>query len=338
VDEEIYVNKHTNILIVGKAATDFARKEVVYSESLQDVLEKYGESPLADAFCTARRMGVEYIFLMNLKQDQDYFDVVDTLADGDFAYVVFTSLFISDTFRDTYDSSLVHFTFAYLLGAIGKNGNSTYIITDKHASLYEDIDSYLDDMRTQQKAFLRHCSGRSKLRNVIFVANNLKDYPVATVPLAAALCATPINEYPTSQYFGEAIFDIDQWDYPLDMAYFKSNVTRETTVENLLNMDRDIAPEKVVFVDRLLKYIMRELDFQEFKGKIYRPYYKMLFNQKLVKYMDSLLDFIVKEYTIDSIEAYYDEEPGTVSMLARMTVLFVGCLESCTIEKGVEVG
>lgn len=329
------INKHQNILLLGKAATDYAIGEIIYSEDADEILEKYGDSDLTRAFNIAQNMGVKYIFCMNLQKDADYFNAAESLKQGDFTYIVFVSLFLSDIFQETYNGGIKHSTLAYFLGNIGLNCLSTFIVTDKHASLYENIDAFMGDMQKQQEKFLSACSTRANLQNIIFVANNLKDHPVATTPLAAALCG-PINKYPTSDRFGDSIFHIDRWDNPGSMAYFRSNITRETTVENLLNMLRKNEPEKVVFVDRILKYIQREMDFQEFKGRKYTEYQKLLFRQKIEKYYESIKGFIIREYKINSVDAYRDE-PGTVVMLARADVLPINCLEMCSVKKEVEV-
>lgn len=328
------INKHKNMLIIGKGANDFALKEVALATNYDKVLEQYGDSDLTKAYKAAADIGAPYIYLMNVQKDQDYFDVLEVLKQNDFTYIVFCSLVLSDTFQKVNDGGQIHYFFSYYLGYMGLNHRSVILVTDKHASLYEDIDSYLDEMNSIQTQFVNHCSSRANLQNIIFVANNLEDYEKANVPLAAALCASDIADYPTSDSFGKAIFDIDSWDNPGDMAYFKSHTVRETTIENLLNFDQDYEPEKIVYVNRILKCLAREMDFTEFKGTLYSAYQKDLFEQKLTKYMDSVIGTLIKDYQIESINVYKDD-PGTVIMLARIVVLPLNCLETCTIEEGV---
>lgn len=333
---ELMVNKHANMLIVGKGATSYGRGEIVYSESYEDVLEMYGDSDLSRAFKEAQDIGASYIFLMNLQKDQDYFNAIDVLKQNDFAYITFATLMLSDTFQDVSHGGEIHSFFAYILGSLGREHKSTLIITDKHASLYEDIDAFLSDMNKIQQNFLHRCSERANLQNFIFVGNNLKDHKMSCVPLAAALCATPVNQYPVSEKFGEAIFRIDPWDNPGDMAYFKSDPARETTVENLVNLLRTTEPEKVVFIDRILKYIHREMDFSQFKGRVYSSYQKLLFSRVLTKYLDSLLENVIKSYFVESINSYRDD-PGTVILQSRVLVQPVGCLERCAITLEAEL-
>jgi hypothetical protein len=334
--DELIVNKHETLLLIGKAAERYAIGEIVYAEDYDEVLNLYGDSDLSRAFRAAQNNGAKYIYLLNVEKDSDYFEVVESIKHGDFAYVAFVSLFLSDTFQDTYGERRIHSTLAYLLGSIGRDCLTTFVVTDKHASLYESIDDFLIDMTKIQNKFIHRCSVRANLKNIIFVANNLTDYPVASVPLAASLCSTPVNEYPTLRKPSKAIFYISSWDGMDSMAYYRTEPNGVTNVENLLNMCLRREPEKVVFVDRILKYIQRGLDFQEFKGKQHTEHRKLLFKEKLEKYLEGIKGFIIKHYRIDQINVV-DDLPGTVIYSSRIRVLPINCFEICTIKKDVEV-
>ena len=324
------------MLIIGKAKKNWAPKEIVLAYDEEEVKKNYKGGDLVDAYLRASEAGVTDIFLMNIQKDSDYFDILDTLKDNDFAYVVFSSLYLSDTFHDILDShKRIHNFFAYFLGYISSSNNSTFIVTDKHASLYEDIDAYLDDMRSIKKTFLSHCSGRAKLNNIIFVMNNLKGNKFANVELAASLVISDLNEYPHYP-FNDTVFHIDPWDNPEDIAYFRDNVTRETTIENLVNLSQDTTPEKVVFIDRIIKALRREIDFQEFKGRFYSEYQKLLLNQKLDQYLSSLVGYTLRDYNIDSIEAFKDG-PAAVQLVARLSLYPINCLEVCSLNLEIEL-
>jgi hypothetical protein len=336
MSSRLIVNKHETMLLIGKAANNYALKEVVYSESYDDVVEKYGESELTACFKQAKDLGAPYVFLINVQKDQDYIDVVNMVKECDFTYVIFTSLLLSDTFGDTYDRTRIHSTIAYFLGSIGRDTISTFIVTDKHANLYEDVDAFIDSYTETRDNFINFCSTRANLGNVIFVMNNLRNYSLASVPLAAALCTSYITEYPTSDYFGDTVFDIDRWDLKsTDIAYFRANEVRETTVENLLTLNREGGPEKIVFVDRIMKYLKRELDFSEFKGKKYTAHRKLLFQEKLKQYLEQIKGKIIKDYRLDSVEAYLGV-PGTVDLVSRIRILPLGCTEMLSLTREVE--
>ena len=334
--EDILVNKNKTLLIIGKATKNWAPKEIVLAYDEEEVKKNYKGGDLVDAYLRAKEMGVTDIFLMNIQKDSDYFDILDTLKDNDFAYVVFSSLYLSDTFHDVVDShKRIHSFYAYFLGYISKSNNTTFVVTDKHASLYEDIDTYLDDMREIKNTFLSRCSGRAQLNNIIFVMNNLKGNKYANIDLAASLVISDLNEYP-SYGFNDVVFHIDPWDNPEDIAYFRDNVTRETTIENLVNLSQDITPEKVVFIDRIIKALKREMDFSEFKGRFYSEYQKLLLNQKLETYLSSLLGYTLRDYNIDSIEVFKDG-PATVQLVARLSLYPINCLEVCSLNLEIEV-
>ena len=336
--DTLAINKHKNILIIGKAATSYARKEIAYINDYDEAYSLYGSSDLMDALKVAWDFGAPDIFVMNLQEPKDYFEMIDIVQQSDFAYVVLSSVLLSDTFQDNFHGGEIHSLIAYLMGKMGLNSNTTFIVTDKHASLYEDIDAYLKDMRNVQEEFLARCSGRANLRNVVFIANNLESYKRADIVLGSMLASTDPWEYPISSYYGKVVFRIDQWDNPGDMAYFRENYLRETTIENLLNMDRENDPEKVVFIDRIAKYILRELDFSEFKGRLYTEYQKLLFSQKLNQELRQMVGTAIKEFEVKTITAEKDvDNPGTVIMTASVNVLPVNCFEVCTIKKEVEV-
>lgn len=334
--EDILVNKNKTLLIIGKAKKNWAPKEIVLAYDEEEVKKNYKGGDLVDAYLRAKEMGVTDIFLMNIQKDSDYFDILDTLKDNDFAYIVFSSLYLSDTFHDVVDShKRIHSFYAYFLGYISKSNNTTFVVTDKHASLYEDIDTYLDDMREIKNTFLSRCSGRAQLNNIIFVMNNLKGNKYANIDLAASLVISDLNEYP-SYGFNDVVFHIDPWDNLEDIAYFRDNVTRETTIENLINLSQGTTPEKVVFIDRIIKALKREMDFSEFKGRFYSEYQKLLLNQKLETYLSSLLGYTLRDYNIDSIEAFKNG-PAAIQLVARLSLYPINCLEVCSLNLEIEI-
>lgn len=330
--QTIYVNKHNNILIIGKAATNYSEKEIGYWKNYDDVLESFGQSNLTDAFKTAQDMGVEDIFLMNVRRKNDYLDIIEPLRQNDFAYIVFTDLFISDFYRDTLDLNVEHNYFAYIMGMLGPDHNSTLIATDKHASLFETIDDFIEYMNSASQNFIQCCSGQANKENMLIVGNNLKNSQYANVVLAAAICTSPINEYPTAN-FGQAVFNIDAYDKPGCWAYFRNHEIRETTVENLQDC-KDSGLEKVFTVSRTKKYVDRHLDFSDFKGKLYNSYIKLRVMDRLEKYMGALVGKVIRSYEIGNI-AVYKDNPGTVKLVCYLTIVPNNCLEVIHIDKEV---
>ena len=332
---EIAVNKHFNMLIVGKAGNNFALGEIRYETDPITVEEKYGKSDLSESFRIAKEMGAPYVFVMNVRKTDDYFKAIKTIKVHDFAYVAFASLYLSDTFIKALDGGLAHSFFAYFLGVLGRNSISTLIATDKHAKAFDDIDDFLAHMNSTVKTVQDAFTARAARRNLICVANNLDAHRYGAVALAAALCTSAIDKYPHHNDFGDVIFDIDSYDRPGDYAYFKQHADSTVTVENLVNSMIG-GPEKVVFVTRILNYIRRSLDLSQFEGKNYTDYIRLAIARVLNAHLTMMKGHILNAYYIEDIQAYRSA-PGAVTVLTRFTVWPIGCFESCTIEKEVNL-
>ena len=334
---EVVVDKHSNLLLLGKGRTNYSLKEISYETSYDEVLERYGESDLSKAFKIAKDMGVEHIFMMNLKNSYDYFDISEVLKQGDFTYIVPVSVYMSDVFTDSYQGGKFVSYIAYLLSLVSVNKNESVIIaTDKHASLYEDLDAFIEDMGTAESLFRKSCGSGMNLENIIFIGNNSEKNDMAHVMLASALCVEDIPDYPTGN-FGKAIFDIDSFDNPGNWAYFKNHSDAATTVENLLNF-LPKGSEKIVTVSRILKMIKREIDFSEFCGKSYSEYQRMRIERKLDLYLSGLKDYVIYKYEIHSVQGFKDiYNKGTILVKNVFDVWPVNCLTSCHIEEGIEI-
>lgn len=332
----VSVNKHTNMLIIGKAATNYARKQVVYAENYKDVLSAFGDSPLTDAFVTARSFGAPYVFLMNCRQNYDYLDIAITLKNADFSYIVPVSLLISDEFDEPKTERRISYI-EYLLEQIGTVNDSVFIVTDKRADLYEDIDAFIEDMNKISNDFTYKRRRPAVRENIVFVANNLVQHDLANVPLAAALCTTPINEYPVAD-FGEAYFLLDQWEDIGNWAYFQNHTVRNTTVENLLNFELTGNPLKIVFISRIIKMLKRELDFNDFIGKQYTEYRRLNVRKRLEDYLGSLIKTVLYDYEIKAVKPYrHAAEPLSIDIHNVFDIWPVNCLEKVTVSNTVEV-
>jgi hypothetical protein len=328
------INKHKNMLLIGSGKTNYMLNKITYFDTSRAVLENYGDSKLSDAFKIAKDLGVSNIFLMNVKHFHDYFDITTTLKHNDFTYIVPVDLLMSDGYNDSYHNNKRVTYFQYFLETISRFNDSTFVITDKHAALYEDLDAFIDEMMGLIKSFNMNTSKSLQGQNLIFAANNLVNYPMANVVLASSLCISDLDIYPTIN-FGPAVFNIDTFDVPGELVFFKNNVLVNTTVENLLNFGQS-GPEKIVTIDRIIKFIKRELDFSEFKGKPYSGYQKLRIEQKLILFLQSLKGYIIEDFKIESITTHQDEA-GTVTVLNRFDIWPINSIERCSIEIGVEV-
>ncbi len=326
------INKHNNILIIGEAKNNHNIKKVAYLDSTEYMKKKYGDSLLYRAFKTAKDMGAPHVFVMNVKNKIDYVDAINTLRHYDFSYIVPVGLLLSDFFYNKRENNKKYYYYEYFVKTMAKYNNSVFLATDKHASLYEDIDHFVDDMTgklNNLKHKLTNVLGISG-RNICFVANNLEDYEYSSVVLASAICASDIDEYPSSDLFKKAVFNIDFLDVEeKELIYFKNNILTETTVENLLNFSNR-GPVKILTIDRIVRYIIRELDLSEFKGRLANSYQRLKAEKKIAEFLESKIDYIINDYTIDSVTLFKDR-PGSGGVRTSFGIVPINSTEQVSV-------
>lgn len=296
-----YINKNKSILIIGDATKNFSLNQIKYYDSIKKVRDDYGGGSLVEGFEIAKEFKAEHVFLLNIREKDDYIDFANILKQYDFSYVVPLNLYISDYFHDlNRNGSKIYYIQDYI-ERVSQFNQSTFIFTDKHAELYEDIDEFLDESKKQCAAITGRIAKGSSGNNFVFIANNIFGCMYANIALASALANTDIGEHPFVES-REVVFDIDDFDigeHPI--AYFKNNHLTKMTIENLVNLEKFAPILKSVFVDRIIKYIMRSFDLTKFHGRLYTPHQKILIEKEVVQYLDSLMDWVIRDYTIDLI-------------------------------------
>lgn len=333
--QSVNFNKHKNLLILGKAATNNYRKTIVYADNYNRVYNAYGDSDLTEAYKIAKNLGAPYVFLCNCRQEYDYLDLADTLRDSDFAYIVPVSIYISDEFDEPKTERKISYI-EYLLEKMGKYNESVFIVTDKKADLYENMDDFIEESNKISNNIKNKLKYPANPEDLIFVVNNLNDYKMANLPLAVSLCTTEPYEYPQAE-FGSAIFLLDQYENIGNWAYFQNHKVRATTVENLLNF-KNICPEKIVFISRIIKVIKRELDFSDYVGKQYSEYRRLNIQNKLQEYLDSIMNTLIYKYNIVHVKAYKaNTEKLSVIIENVFEIWPVNSTEKVTISIDVEV-
>ena len=278
---ELTIDKHSNMVLIGTGATSYGLNSVVYANDYNEVLKNYGECELSEAFKLAQDFECEFIFLMNVMKPMDIIDNIEVLRQNDFTYAVPLCFKLSDTYRNEKDVTKEVYFIERILAEIGNLNETIFIVTEKHASLFEDQRAFVDYMDETTSNFLAGLHSFVRKNNVICVANNLKAHDLANVAVAASLCTTDMSKYPEGN-FGEAYFLIDELDTHGDWAYFQNHVVKETTIENLLNFQLS-GMDKIVTEDRIIRMIKRELSFDTFKGKLYREYIRL----KIFEYINS---------------------------------------------------
>lgn len=324
------VDRHQTMLIIGEAATNYKLNQISYQASVDAVKQLYGNSQLTTAFTLAKEFGVKDIFLANISIQTDYIDLVDVIKQYDFAYIVPLGVKFSDTFFNPIVDRPMTYSELYL-DSVGRYSNSLILMTDHHASLYEDIDHFISDMSIKIRSFQFVAQkALQNGRNLCFVANNLKDYEYANLMAACAICTSSYDTYPTAE-FGEAIFDIDDFDVnETNMIYFKNNVLVPTSMENLKNFRIEEDAAKLINIDRVIKFIERELDFIEFKGKFFTEYIRLKLHTKLTDFLNSIKGVAISDFNIDAVE-FVKTAPGTGTIVNKFTILPISSVEEFNI-------
>ncbi len=329
-DTQKIINKNYSMLIIGNAASNYAVNKIEYYESPKVVKELYGTCDLTDAFTLAKNIGAPHVFICNMKVKNDYLEMIKVLEYHDFTYIVPIDIFFSDYFFDTERNNSSITYSKYMLEKISLMTDSTIMMTDKHASLYENIDDYLEDMKKIIVDFKARLPSNLNNKNLCFVANNLADHKFSNVLLASALSASNADQYPRYN-FGKTVFDIDNTDVKEnELIYFKSHHDSETTVENLLNFNKKIEPEKLVMIDRIVKFIKRSLDLSHFHGKPMTVYQKLRIERVLIEKFDSFKDFIIRAYKINSIEMI-KEDAGAGIIIVEADIWPINSTEKISV-------
>jgi hypothetical protein len=287
------------LLIIGKAKTDYKSREIIKVDSVEDVDYLYGaNSDLSLAYKEALDIGVTNVYLCNCYLFTDYINVLSTLAVTEFAYICplfnFSETYVTNSYKEVY---LVE-----MYSNIISDKLTQLIFTDKHASLYENIEQYLNDMLSINSTFKN--ATKDKLQygeNFCFVLNCLKKYNFANVALAGILMQSDLKYYPQMNV-GDVVFDITNYDlYCHEIAYFAYDILSYTTIENFMNYRKESDPEKFVPVHLIIQKIKRALDFSEFAGTLFTSYMQIKIENKVNNVMSSFVGNLIESYAVKNI-------------------------------------
>lgn len=296
------INTDNSILIVGKGNSDYGLNDIIKPSNSWEMNNLFGDSDLTNAYTDAIRSGAENVFVMNCYQTTDFIDAMDFIKNYNFAYIVPIGIKMSDTFYSGTYKKQMYFG-EYYLKELSNYINSLIIFTDEHASLYENIDHYLNDMHEKIDDFKDQCSYILEHygRNIAFCLNNLKNKNYANIILASKISQAVIGNYPEEVSY-EAIFDIDEEDIYIDeIIYFKNNIHVDTTIENLQNFRTTLDANKIITIDIVIKHIERTLDTSFVLGKLYSQYVKMSLYDYIDLFLRNLMGISIENYAINEI-------------------------------------
>lgn len=302
----VETNDENSLLIIGKGESAYRSNEIVKFDYIEDVEYSFGEdSELTLAYKEAYSIGARNIYLCNCYKYTDYVQALNLIASNEYTYI--TPLFnFSDTIV-TNDNN--EYYLAELYSNILGDKLSQLFITDRHASLYEDINHYILEMNKINKDFKE--STYEKLPygdNLCFVLNILQKYNFANVTLASILVQSDLRYYPQMDV-GDVIFDINNKDVSgQEITYFAYDNLAKTSIENFLNYCPKQCPEKYVPINLIKQIISRKLDFSEYAGALYNAYMKIRIENKTNTIMSQFTGKLIEKYTINRIDAVKYED------------------------------
>ena len=322
------IDLENSILILGAADTNYKENIITKFNSLLEVEDCYGDnSDLTLAYKEAINLKAENVYLCNCFKVTDYITIINTLIDIDFEYIVPLFSF-SDSFT-TSDNN--HMYLSEFYSNMLSDNISQLIITEKHASLYENIDSYIKTMNLIANNFKSHCFNKLyNGENLSFVLNNLQNYKFANVVLASILSLTNLKYYPMVNV-GDVVFDLNENDfYGNEIAFFSYNNLTNTTIENFKNFKYKAAPEKYVLIHLIKQKVLRSLNLDEYKGKLFTPYLQIALSNSINSIMQKHVGNIIESYQLGDID-YIKEKDNTVTIYLNINIKPYNSIEEINI-------
>lgn len=334
------IDLNNSLLIIGKASNNNLSEEILKAKNIDEIYNTFGDSELSRAAEYALNAGLTEVYLYNTFETENYLTIADKFVHYEFSYIVPIGIYINDTFYNPITKTNMLFADFYL-SALSVNTCSTVIMTDRHASLYEDLDHYLMtiedlmyDIKNEHQInnpSITSSDDVNKWTNLIFVSNMLKNVEYSNIRLACELIKCTPGSYPAS-IPEKAVYDYDSFDFSQNnICYFKDNIlSNGCSIENLLNMRLDQDAYKSVVVDMVIKYIRRNLDLSEYSGKFFTKYTKLQIGNKVKSFMNQITGTMIKKYSIKSID-FVLTGPNVGNVLIGTEITPRGTFESLKI-------
>lgn len=319
-----------SILLVGLGTNKFKLNEIVETTDLDYIKNNFGaDSCFFKASVLAEKFGHNHdLYILNLDTWEDIKYQEEILLDLNFDYIVPLDLYIDDSYYDRYYQKKL--TYSQLILLLLHKTVTTMVLTGPHAKDYENLDAFLNS-ETERLNNVEYRFDNLRKNGMIYVANILANYTYANVILATMLANTDYGKYPSSSILESPVFDIDYSDVSNRMVYFKSNYLTGTTVENLVNFDKNYIT-RLVPVYKIIKYFyFHRADLDKFIGQAYTEYRKLKIQEELFKFLDSLVGWIIYKYELISITVVSNEY-GSVDILLKYNIWPKFTTEKYTIE------
>ena len=319
-----------SILLVGLGTNKFKLNEIIETTDLDYIKNNFGaDSCFFKASVLAEKFGQNHdLYILNLDTWEDIKYQEEILLDLNFDYIVPLDLYIDDSYYDRYYQKKL--TYSQLILLLLHKTVTTMVLTGPYAKDYENLDAFLNS-EAERLNNVEYRFDNLRKNGMIYVANILANYTYANVILATMLANTDYGEYPSSSILESPVFDIDYSDVSNRMVYFKSNYLTGTTVENLVNFDKNYIT-RLVPVYKIIKYFyFHRADLDKFIGQAYTEYRKLKIQEELFKFLDSLVGWIIYKYELISITVVSNEY-GSVDILLKQNIWPKFTTEKYTIE------
>lgn len=325
-----------NILILGRGNTKNERNNIINPINIDNAYQIYGDSELYRAYYDAYNITkMSNIYTVNCYSTDDLITIIDKIYQYDFNYIVPIGINFNDKIFNA-ETQESEYYITYILNILYQaNSLSTLIITDKHAEAYEDMDHFLYEQEKITRKYLNELKTNNSNdigQNLIFVLNMLEDIEYSNIILAAMLSMNDSSKY-LDDININPVFDIDNNDISenCNFAYFKYNYLLEkTNVENLLTFRIINDIYKKALINELIKTILRILDLNEFKGKIYTSYINLQIKSKIINYLKPYDKKIFKSYSLKNIR-FVKLNVNTGYIYIELSIVPYDTLESLNI-------
>lgn len=323
-----------NILLIGAGSNVARSKMILNPASIETAKILYGEnSELAKSYEHAFNITNDInIFTVNCSLFTDYIEIIDTITQYDFDFIVPISVNLRDTFYNPLINKTVSLVAYYLQKLKLSNNNSILITSDYSSTLYDDIDDYIDDMENVFSTFEANNSDTLNMcgNNLIFVLNNFIEEVKSNVILAASLSKIDFVSYPMSTKF-KTYMDLDKHDIQnKSFCFYKYHHSAGfSSIEQLNNCKYTNDIYKQVIIDLLIKHIVKALDLSEFNGTLYNPYVQIKIETKVNKIMESLSNCFVS-YKVKNV-GFYTTDIGVGTIVIDISIVPHSLLEIINI-------
>lgn len=335
------INKERKVIILGEASSDYKNREIISPKNKEEALSIYGDSELYKAYCLLFDMGVTNIYTTNCFYESDYIRVIDKLIHYDFDFLVPIGIYLSDKFYNPIEDTNEYYITYFLRQFATVNSLTTVLMTERHASLFEDFDSYISAMTDIENELITSANIKQKSflekygNNLNFVYNNVEDIPYSNILLAGLYCTRNYAEYFNGLNNINVVFNIDNIDVKgLRAMYFKYNFyINKVTLENPFNFKQPHDIYSNALIDDVIKITIKNVDISKYKGKLFTPYMLMQIKDDIIKSLNKLKGKLIRRFNVNKV-VFKKTEEAAGYIIADYSIVPYGTVEDINIIMG----